>query len=75
MAERVYNRYDKTGKGFISEKEFVNASIFFFSSHFEDKLRIVFELFDFNNDNKIEAEDIRTFISHMPLQKVVRESI
>ncbi len=55
------------------EKEFIETSIYFFSPHFEDKLRIVFELFDFNNDSKIEAGDIRTLIAHMPLQKMYEQ--
>ena len=72
LAERVYSRYDKTGKGYITAKEFIETSIFFFSPQFDDKVKIVFELFDFNNDGKIDAEDIRTLMSHMPLQKMVR---
>ncbi len=72
LAERVYSRYDRTGKGYITEKEFVDMSIAYFSPLFEEKLKLVFDLFDFDNDSKIEAEDVRTIISHMPLQKMVR---
>jgi Ca2+-binding EF-hand superfamily protein len=74
LAERVYSRYDKSGKGYIAAKEFVETSIFFFSPSFDDKVKIVFELIDFNNDGKIEVEDIQTLMSHMPLQKMVRNA-
>jgi len=65
----VYSTYDKVGKNYITEKEFIATSIYFFSPQFEDKLKIVFDLLDFNQDLKIEASDIHRLISHVPLQK------
>ena len=61
------------GKKYITEKEFVAVSAYLFSPHFEDKLKIVFDLLDFNNDSKIEPSDVHTLISHIPLQKMAEE--
>ncbi len=68
----MYSSYDKVGKGHITLGEFVDTGIAYFSPSFDDKLRLVFALLDFNSDARVESEDIHTLISHMPLQKMVR---
>lgn len=75
FADRIYNRYDKAGKGFITSKDFIDNSISFFSFNLDDKLRLVFDLFDFNNDGKVEASDIWTLMSQVPLQNVFRPQL
>lgn len=67
----MYSTYDKTGKNYITEKEFIATSTYLFSPQFDDKLKIVFDLLDFNHDSKIEASDIHTLISHIPLEKTL----
>lgn len=37
----------------------------------ESKMKIVFDLLDFNSDEKVEKADIWTLMSHVPLQKMV----
>lgn len=70
FGDRIYNRYDKAGKGYITLKDFIDHSISFFSLNLDDKLKLVFELFDFDNDGKVEASDIWSLMSQVPLQNV-----
>jgi Ca2+-binding EF-hand superfamily protein len=70
FGDRIYNRYDKEAKGFITSKDFIYSSISFFSFNLDDKLKLVFDLFDFDNDGKVDASDIWTLMSQVPLQNV-----
>lgn len=48
------------------------ANLLLFSSSFEDKMKIVFNILDFDNNMKINQDDIATVMSHIPLEKMVK---
>ncbi len=64
-------QYDKTGKGFISPKDFIAVSVSLLSANFEDKLKIVFNIFDCDCDGVLSPAEIWTVMSNVPLQKMV----
>jgi Ca2+-binding EF-hand superfamily protein len=53
----------------VSQEKFVNTLITVYSSNLEDKMQLVFNIFDFDCDGKISAEDVRLVLSYIPLRK------
>ena len=51
--------------------EFVAISHRFFKIDFESKLKLVFDIYDFNSDGFISEKDIRGILSHVPLEVIV----
>ena len=37
-----------------------------YSSNLDEKMRLTFDMFDFDNDGKISAEDVKLVLSYMP---------
>ncbi len=67
----MYALYDSTGKGKIEQSDFIEHSIDFFAPGLEEKLKIVFQLFDLNNDGTITPEEIWAVMAHVPLKRMV----
>ena len=42
-----------------------------FSNSFAENVQLIFELFDFDGDGFITKEDIRTLLSHVPLNNLL----
>lgn len=54
--------------------EFGSCIIRLFSSVFEEKVKLIFDLYDFDSDGKITKEDIITLLSHVPPEEVAEVS-
>lgn len=57
--------------GYLNQKEFITGLYRFYCSSFNQKIKLVFEIYDFDNDDRITKTDISTLINCMP---VVRTS-
>lgn len=55
--------------GRVSQEKFVNTLITVYSSALEDKMQLVFNIFDFDCDGKISAEDVRLVLSYIPIRR------
>lgn len=71
IGERVFQLYDIQGKNIINLKNFLSASYRFFQASFEEKMKLVFDIFDFDSDGIIAEEEIRAILSHIPLDLIV----
>jgi len=71
IGERVFTLFDLDRDGYLKEGEFQDGLCRLFSSTFEESIRLVYDLFDFDSDGKISKEDIRMLLSHVPLVKIL----
>jgi Ca2+-binding EF-hand superfamily protein len=71
LGERIFQLYDKCNSGMITVKDFTSISQRFFMPDFDEKLHLVFDIFDFNADGLIAEEDIRSILSHIPIDQIV----
>lgn len=71
IGERVFHLYAKGGNGSVSLMQFLNVSYRFFQSSFDVKLKLVFDVFDIDSDGFISDGEIRTILSHIPLDLIV----
>ncbi len=71
IGERCFNLIDRDRDGVLSVTEFQNGLARFFCSTFEEKVGLIFDLYDFDEDGCMNGEDIKTMLSHVPLTQVL----
>lgn len=69
IAEKLFNALDKDGDGFLSVKEFVEGLMSLFFGNFNETARVIFNIFDFDKDGKINKGDIKITMSYLPLKE------
>jgi Ca2+-binding EF-hand superfamily protein len=70
----MFNLFDLDKDGFLKKKEFQDGLGKLFAQTFEENLKLVFELFDFDSNGRVSKEDIRTLLSHVPLAQLLELS-
>jgi len=75
FGDRLFSIFDKDGDDLLNKEEFVSGISRLFTTEFNKNVRIVFDLFDFDNDGFITAEDMRVLLSHLPIQSSNTEII
>ncbi len=63
-ADRVIPPEDQQ---YIDQKEFMKAMFRIYYSPLETKFKLVFDMFDFDNDGVVTREDLHLVLSHIPL--------
>lgn len=56
---------NKSDQRVVFEK-FVTVMQQVYSSNLDEKMRLTFDMFDFDNDGKISAEDVKLVLSYIP---------
>lgn len=67
MSERFFSVIDENNDTYIDQKEFIHAMFKVYYSKLESKIKLVFDMYDFDSDGMISKEDIRLVLSHIPL--------
>jgi Ca2+-binding EF-hand superfamily protein len=52
----------------ITREKFLDTMSQIYNSRLEEKIRLVFQIFDFNADGKISAEDVKVILSFLPIR-------
>jgi Ca2+-binding EF-hand superfamily protein len=64
IGERMFNLSDKNKDGFLNLLEFSSSILKINSNDPDIKMRLIFDLYDFDNDGKIKTEDIKTIMGN-----------
>jgi Ca2+-binding EF-hand superfamily protein len=67
IGERLFTVLDKNKNNYLDYNEFIEGMLILFCSTFDEKVKIVFSIYDFDNDGAINKNDIVTVISCMPV--------
>ena len=67
LAERLFTVLDKNKNNYLCQEEFLTGMLTFYCSSFNDKIKFIFDIYDFDNDGFINKSDIVTIISSMPV--------
>ena len=59
---------------FVTEASFVHNFIQLFIGNLDKKMKFTFEMYDFDNDGFVTAEDIRIMMSYMPFNRNIQVS-
>ena len=57
----------------MSRSEFIKGTSRLFNSSFDENIKLIFELLDFDSDGVASAEDMRALLSHVPMSEVLGE--
>ena len=68
IAEKVFNVFDKDKDGFLNQKEFIYGMNRLYNGNFDETLKLIFEILDFNHDEYIEKDDVKMILGLLPLK-------
>ena len=73
IAYKVFESFSKLSPEGLYEEEFVNNFVKLYMGSFEEVLSIIFNILDFDKDGKLIKDDIKLFLSYLPLKGVDEE--
>ena len=73
IGERLFSVFDKNKDDYINKTEFIDSIMKLYASSFDDKLRIVFDIYDTDSDNYLAREEVKLVLSYAPI-KTTQES-
>lgn len=71
IGERLFAVLDLKGQGYVDLKEFVHGFFKIYYSNLDTKLKLAFDLYDFDKDGFIIKEDVKLILSHIPMTNSV----
>jgi len=71
IGERFFAVLDLSKNEYIDLREFVHGFFKVYYSNLETKIKLSFDVFDFDRDGYITKEDVRLILSHIPIVNTV----
>ena len=68
ISEKVFGVLDEDKDGFLNQKEFILGMNRLYNSNFDDTVKLIFEILDFNRDGRIEKDDVKMILGLLPLK-------
>ena len=68
ISEKVFTVFDEDKDGFLSSKEFILGMNKLYNGSYQDTIRLIFDILDFNHDGFIEKDDPKMILSLLPLK-------
>ena len=68
ISEKVFGVLDEDKDGFLNQKEFILGMNRLYNSNFDDTVKLIFEILDFNRDGLIEKDDAKMILGLLPLK-------
>jgi Ca2+-binding EF-hand superfamily protein len=66
---------DASSTGYVDLKSFVRGFFKVYYSSVEEKVKLAFEMYDFDTDGYIDKEDVRLVMSHIPVDNSIKDAI
>lgn len=67
LSKRLFKAFDLDGNEILDFKEFITGMLLLFCSNFKSMAKIIFQLYDFDNDGYITKEDVKILFSYIPV--------
>ena len=67
LGERFFAVMDINGDGYVDYKEFLSGLLRIYCSNYDQKIRFVFDIYDFDCDGYISKDDISAVLNYMPV--------
>ena len=68
ISEKVFTVFDEDKDGFLSSKEFILGMNKLYNGSYQDTIKLIFDILDFNHDGFIEKDDAKMILSLLPLK-------
>lgn len=69
LAERFFSLLDANNDEYIDLREFVYILFKIYYANFDNQVKLVFDVYDFDKDGYITKEDVRIILSYIPILK------
>ena len=73
IAEKVFKSFSKLSSQGLCEEEFVDNLFKLYMGTFEETIGIIFNILDYDKDGIIKKEDVKTFLSYLPISDLDEE--
>jgi Ca2+-binding EF-hand superfamily protein len=67
ISQRLFAVYDTDKNGYLDILEFMDGMLCLFTEGYDRLANFIFKLYDFDKDDLISKEDVRTVLSYVPL--------
>ena len=68
ISEKVFTVFDEDKDGFLNSKEFILGMNRLYNGSYQDTIKLIFDILDFNHDGFIEKDDAKMILSLLPLK-------
>ena len=75
IAEKVFKSFTKLSTQGLCEEEFVDNLFKLYMGSFEETISIIFNILDFDRDGIIKKEDVKIFLSYLPINDDEEEGL
>ena len=69
IGERLFAVFDINNDGYLDITEFVTNMFKLYTSEFNIKMKLTFDMYDFDRDGFLSKEDVSLLLSHAPIDK------
>jgi hypothetical protein len=74
ISEKLFNSFaNSSQQEGLTEEEFVNGFFKLYMGSFQETVKTIFDLLDFDKDGIIKKEDVKIILSYLPLNEVLEE--
>ena len=75
IGERLYAVFSTNHSDYLDDDEFITGMTRLYTGDFESLCKFIFDFYDFDEDQIISKEDVRTVLSYIPLRREKQSSI
>ena len=75
IGERLYSVFSTNHNDYLDDDEFITGMTRLYTGDFESLCKFIFDFYDFDEDEIIFKEDVRTVLSYIPLRREKQSSI
>ena len=68
ISEKLFTVFDEDKDGFLNSKEFILGMNKLYNGSYQDTIKLIFDLLDFNHDGFIEKDDAKMILRLLPLK-------
>lgn len=68
VSDKLFDALDLNKDGYLDKNEFINGLFDLYYGSLEKNLEIIFRIYDFDKDEKINKKDITQLLSYLPLK-------
>jgi len=71
IGDRFFELLDLNNDEYIDLKEFIHGLFKIYYSPVETKIRLAFDMYDFDKDELVRREDVQLILSYIPIERTV----
>jgi Ca2+-binding EF-hand superfamily protein len=73
IVDKLFSAFDQDQDGFLNHKEFMEGLMTLYFGNFKDTVKVIFSIFDFNKNGKINKGDVKITMSYLPIKETTHK--